>query len=154
MSNEIEKKNTSAMENKETSYEKMYSDFMKQASPLVGAITEFEKLYDSFATAFKQYVEDTRKSWDPLDENTRKAYEGKTHTNEYDRSVFVEAVQNDETGDCILYVPSSKRMRWFKTDYPCGVVIPDPPIFTGKRVTIVARVYKTPDDLEKICLAQ
>ena len=63
MSNEIEKKNTSAMENKETSYEKMYSDFMKQASPLVGAITEFEKLYDSFATAFKQYVEDTRKSW-------------------------------------------------------------------------------------------
>lgn len=149
MSNEIEKKNTSAMENKETSYEKMYSDFMKQASPLVGAITEFEKLYDSFATAFKQYVEDTRKSWDPLDENTRKAYEGKTHTNEYDRSVFVEAVQNDETGDCILYVPSSKRMRWFKTDYPCGVVIPDPPIFTGKRVTIVAKVYKTPDDLEK-----
>ena len=149
MSNEIEKKNTSAMENKEASYEKMYSDFMKQARPLVGAITEFEKLYDSFATAFKQYVEDTRKSWDPLDENTRNAYEGKKHTNEYDRSVFVEAVQNDATGDCILYVPSAKRMRWFKTDYPCGVVIPDPPIFTGKRVTIVAKVYKTPADLEK-----
>lgn len=39
-----------------------------------------------------------------------------------------------------------KRMAWFKTDYPEGIVAPDPPQYVGRRVTITVRIYKNRDD--------
>lgn len=82
-----------------------------------------------------------------LDEATRAKYFS-SHSRTawgYDPSVFVEALQ-DEQGNLQLYVPARKRMAWFKTDYPDGVVTLDPPEFKGRMVTVTARVYKTRDD--------
>lgn len=82
-----------------------------------------------------------------LDEVTRAKYFS-SHSRTpwgYDPSVFVEALQ-DEQGNLHLYVPARKRMAWFKTDYPDGVVTLDPPEFKGRMVTVTARVYKTRDD--------
>lgn len=47
---------------------------------------------------------------------------------------------------CICLVPAKKRMAWFKTDYPDGIVAPDPPQYVGRRVTITVRIYKNRDD--------
>lgn len=85
---------------------------------------------------------------DLLDENTKKVYFSKLcygGVGSYDPSVFVEAIQ-DDTGNLSLYVPARKRMAWFKTDFPNGLVTLDAPIFSGRRVTIIARLYKTPED--------
>lgn len=47
-----------------------------------------------------------------------------------------------------------KRMAWFKTDYPEGIVAPDPPQYVGRRVTITVRMYNirlsNPDIWENI----
>lgn len=85
-----------------------------------------------------------------LDENTRKVFFSKFSyggIGSYDPSVFVEALR-DKKGDLCLYVPARKRMAWFKTDYPDGMVIPDPPQYNMHRVMVVARVYKTAEDFK------
>lgn len=90
---------------------------------------------------------DLRDSLAHLDEKTREMYlrtcsENASH---YDPSVFVEALV-DEAGTMHLFVPAKKRMGWFKTDYPEGIVAPDPPQYVGRRVTITVRIYKNRDD--------
>lgn len=65
---------------------------------------------------------------------------------QYDPSVFVEGIMQPD-GNLILYVPAAKRMDWFRADYPDGVVVPEPPVINGRRVTVVAKVYKTREDL-------
>lgn len=90
---------------------------------------------------------DIREAMKNLDENTRRAFLGKQPRGNYDASVFVEAIEND--GERYLYVPGAKRVRWFKVDHPTGVVFPDTPIYTGKRVTVVARVYNSIEDYQK-----
>lgn len=87
---------------------------------------------------------------DCLDENTKKVYFSKFSNGgvgSYDPSVFVEALR-DKDGNLHLYVPARKRMAWFKTDFPNGMVIPDPPVYNMHRVMVVARVYKTADDFK------
>lgn len=87
---------------------------------------------------------------DCLDENTKKVYFSKFSNGgigSYDPSVFVEALRDSE-GNLHLYVPARNRMAWFKTDYPTGMVIPDPPQYNMHRVMVVARVYKTADDFK------
>lgn len=90
---------------------------------------------------------DLRDNLTHLDEKTREMYlrtcsENSSH---YDPSVFVEALV-DEAGTMHLFVPAKKRMAWFKTDYPDGIVAPDPPQYVGRRVTITVRIYKNRDD--------
>ena len=82
-----------------------------------------------------------------LDESTRKKYFSSLSFSEsdYDPSVFIEALRDDK-GNLQLYVPARKRMAWFKTDYPEGMVMLDPPQYCGRRVTVTARVYKTRED--------
>ena len=85
---------------------------------------------------------DLRDNLTHLDEKTREMYlrtcsENASH---YDPSVFVEALV-DEAGTMHLFVPAKKRMAWFKTDYPDGIVAPDPPQYVGRRVTITVRIY-------------
>lgn len=84
---------------------------------------------------------------DALDEITRaKYFSVLSHApHDYDPSVFVEALQ-DESGNLRLYVPARKRMAWFKTDYPNGVVVSEPPEFKGRMVTVKAQAYKTHED--------
>ena len=85
---------------------------------------------------------------DALDEITRAKYFSiLSHVpHDYDPSIFVEALQ-DENGNLRLYVPTRKRLAWFHMDYPNGVVIPDPPEFKGRMVTVKAQAYKTHEDL-------
>lgn len=90
---------------------------------------------------------DLRDNLAHLDEKTREVYlrscsENASH---YDPSVFVEALV-DEAGTMHLFVPAKKRVAWFKTDYPEGIVAPDPPQYVGRRVTITVRIYKNRDD--------
>lgn len=84
-----------------------------------------------------------------LDEGTRQKYFGKLSrtSSGYDPSVFIEALQ-DENDNLHLYVPARKRMAWFKTDYPEGIVMVDTPQYTGRRVTVTARIYKTREDFQ------
>lgn len=98
---------------------------------------------------------DLRDNLTHLDEKTREMYlrtcsENASH---YDPSVFVEALV-DEAGTMHLFVPAKKRMAWFKTDYPEGIVAPDPPQYVGRRVTITVRMYNirlsNPDIWENI----
>lgn len=64
----------------------------------------------------------------------------------YDPSVFIEVIQRG--AERILLIPATKRMAWFKLDNPTGVVVTEPPIFNGRRVTVIAKVYKNRDDYQ------
>lgn len=94
-----------------------------------------------------QKNDDLRDNLTHLDEKTREVYlrTCSEKASNYDPSVFVEALV-DETGTMHLFVPAKKRMAWFKTDYPEGIVAPDPPQYVGRRVTITVRIYKNRDD--------
>lgn len=83
--------------------------------------------------------------FDALDDITRETLLAQKP--KYDPSIFVEGIMQAD-GEIILFVPAAKRMKWFRMDYPDGVVVPEPPIINNRRVTVIAKVYKTKEDLQ------
>lgn len=91
-------------------------------------------------------IVDMRENLKVLDDASRNAFVGRGFTEGYDPSVFCEVMQNNKTEQRIIYVPCANRIRWFRTDYPEGMVIPDAPTFAGRRVVVTAKVYLTRAD--------
>lgn len=101
------------------------------------------------ATIKETIILDERTRINALDEETKAVYLGapvSEHPN-YDRSVFVEAIVDKTTKKKILFVPSAKRVEWFRTEYPKAVIVTDPPVFCGKCFSIEARVFMSLDDM-------
>lgn len=97
-----------------------------------------------------QTILDERIRINLLDEDTKAVYLGepaKEHPN-YDRSVFVEAIFNKTTKEKTLFVPSAKRIDWFRAEYPEAVIVTDSPVFSGKSFSIEARVFLSPEDAQ------
>lgn len=85
-----------------------------------------------------------------LDEETKAVYLGapvSEHPN-YDRSVFIEAILDKTTNEKTLFVPSAKRVDWFRTENPNAVIVTDPPVFNGKSFSIEARIFLSPEDAQ------
>lgn len=91
-------------------------------------------------------IVDLRENLKVLDDASKNAFVGRGFTEGYDPSVFCEVMQNNKTEQRIIYVPCANRIRWFRTDYPEGMVIPDAPTFVGRRVVVTAKVYLTRAD--------